>query len=217
MQETYQSISANETIIMPLVSLKNHPPIIWFSFVVICCTGIALLASLAPYDYQWTLYFSTHKAARFADLMNRSIFERATLPGAGDLVFPLLLIALVLYILSWLWKYDHHLPDSGFRTLLASFRPLLGFILMSAFSCALLFVHTTKQVVGRARPDSVFEGKMPFTEWYQAGPHFFTHGSYSGSFPSGHTATASIFIIFSYALLASLQERRRWARVIRAR
>ena len=190
--------------------LKDHPLRNWLPLTVILCVGIVVLAGLTPYDYQWTIYFSTHKIDRFADFMNRSVFERAILPGAGDLVYPLLFITLLLYILSWLWKYDYRLPGTRFHTFLASFRPFFGFILMSAFSCALLFVHTTKQILGRARPNSVFEGKMPFSEWYQTGPHFFTHGSYSGSLPSGHTATASISIIFAYVLLASLESRKRW-------
>jgi membrane-associated phospholipid phosphatase len=202
---------ANFHKIMHSSALKDHLPNSRLALIVICCIGIALLICLTPYDYQWTIYFSTHKAARFADFMNRSVFDGAALPGAGDLVYPPLLITLTFYILSWSWKYEYRLPGSGFPAFLASFRPLFGFVLMSAFSCALLFVHTTKQVVGRARPDSVFQGKMPFTEWYQAGPHFFTQGSYSGSFPSGHTATASIFIIFAYVLLASLEGKRRWA------
>jgi membrane-associated phospholipid phosphatase len=193
------------------ISPNDHPFGKRLSLAAICCTGIILLVCLTPYDYQWTLYFSSHKAERFADFMNRSIFEKAALPGAGDLVYPPLLLALIFYSLAWLRRYDRRLPKSRFFTFLAAFRPLSGFILMSAFSCALLFVHTTKQIVGRARPGSVFSGDMPFSDWYQTGPHFFTQGSFSGSFPSGHTATASIFIIFSYVLLATLQERKRWA------
>ncbi len=188
--------------------LKDHPERLFL--LAVLCAGIVVLAVLTPHDYQWTLSLSTHKINGFAEFMNRSVFDRARLPGAGDLVYPPLVIALLLYIPSWLWKYNHRLPNAWFPTFLASFRPLLGFTLMSAFSCALLFTHTVKQVVGRARPNSVFEGKMPFSEWYQTGPHFFTHGSYTGSFPSGHTATASIAIIFAYVLLASLEEKKRW-------
>ena len=180
------------------------------SLVAILCAGIAVLAVLTPYDYHWTLYLSTHTIHGFAEFMNRSVFERSRLPGAGDLVYPPLIFALLLYIPSWLWKFNHRLAGGRFHTFLVSFRPLLGFTLMSAFSCALLFVHTTKQIVGRARPNEVFEGKLPFSQWYQSGPHFFTHGSFTGSFPSGHTATAAIAIIFAYVLLASLAGRRRW-------
>jgi len=188
--------------------LKDHPQ--YQSLWAILCAGSVVLAVLTPYDYQWTLHLSTHKIHGFAEFMNRSVFDRARLPGAGDLVYPPILIAFLFYIPSWLWKFNHRLPKARFHTFLASFRPLLGFTLMSAFSCALLFVHTTKQIMGRARPNWVFEGKMPFSEWYQTGPHFFTHGSFTGSFPSGHTATASISIIFAYVLLASLEDRRRW-------
>jgi membrane-associated phospholipid phosphatase len=189
-------------------SVRNHLP--HRSLAAILCAGIVMLAVLTPYDYQWTLHLSTHKIRGFAEFMNRSVFDRARLPGAGDLVYPPLIIAFLLYIPSWLWKFNHLLPGNRFHAFLASFRPLFGFTLVSAFSCALLFVHTTKQVMGRARPNAVFEGAMPFSEWYQTGPHFFTHGSFTGSFPSGHTATASIAIIFAYVLLASFQDKRRW-------
>lgn len=182
----------------------------WGVLLLILCTGLIILAGITPYDYQWTHYFSTHKFTYFADVMNRSVFNGDRLPGAGDLIYPLLLIILLLYIPSWLWKYDRSLPVSGFGSFFASCRPLCGFILFSAFSCSLLFTHTVKQIMGRARPVSVFSGKEPFSEWYHTGPLFFTHGSYSGSFPSGHTATAAVFIIFAYAVLACIPEKRRW-------
>ena len=97
---------ANFHRVMHSSSLKDHPPNSRLALIVICCTGIALLICLTPYDYQWTIYFSTHKAERFADFMNRSVFDGAALPGAGDLVYPPLLITLIFYILSWSWKYE---------------------------------------------------------------------------------------------------------------
>lgn len=189
--------------------LINQIPHKWLSLFVIIGTGAILLAILTPHDYQWTLYFSTHDLARFTNFFNRSVFNGDSSVGAGDFVYPLLLITLILYCVSWLRTNADGLPRSRFSTFLSVARPLLGFVLTSAFSCALLFVHTVKQVVGRARPNSVFDGKMTFSAWYQNGEHFFTHGSYTGSLPSGHTATASISIIFVYVLLAYLKGRRR--------
>jgi membrane-associated phospholipid phosphatase len=188
--------------------LKEHPK--RQSLLAIFCAGIAVLAVLTPYDYHWTLDLSTHKIQGFAEFMNRSVFDRSRLPGAGDFVYPPLIVALLLYIPSWIGKFNHHLTRTRFHTFLVSSRPLLGFTMMSAFSCALLFVHTTKQIMGRARPNVVFEGKTSFSQWYQSGPEFFSHGSFTGSFPSGHTATAAITIIFAYVLLAYLAGRRRW-------
>ncbi len=110
-------LSVNEKIFNRALNsspMKNHPLRKWLSLAVICSAGIALLVCLAPYDYQWTIYFSTHKAERFANFMNRSIFEGASLPGAGDFVYPLLLIALLLYIPSWLWKYNHRCSNTRF-------------------------------------------------------------------------------------------------------
>jgi membrane-associated phospholipid phosphatase len=193
---------------MPLSFIKDHRCGKWATLFLILCIGAIILAGLTRYDYQWTLYFSTHKLKYFAEFMNRSVFNGDPLPGAGDLIYPLLLITLLLYIPSWLWRHDRPLSERGLGSFFASCRPLCGFILFSAFSCSLLFTHTVKQIMGRARPDSVFSGKSPFSEWYHSGPLFFTHGSYTGSFPSGHTATAAITIIFAYVVLACLTEKK---------
>lgn len=172
--------------------------------------GAVSLIGITPYDYRWTLYFSTHKLQGFAEVMNRSIFNGDPRPGAGDLLYPLLFITLLLYFVSWQRKYDQPKDGSRFAAFITASRPLCGFILTSAFSCSLLFTHTVKQIVGRARPGAVFSGKAPFSVWYHTGPLFFTHGSYTGSFPSGHTATAAMSIIFAYAFMACLPKERRW-------
>ena len=158
-------------------------------------------------DFRWTLYFSAHPSPIFAGFMNRSIFNGDRLPGVGDVFYPLLAMTLLLYIPAWFGRGG---PETKWARRLASWRPVCGFILASAFSCSLMFTHTVKQIMGRARPDAVFAGKAPFTAWFCNGPLFFTHGSFTGSFPSGHTATAAISIIFAYALLACLPVRKRW-------
>jgi len=186
---------------------RPHRDILYLS--AILCSGLIVLAVLTPHDYAWTFYLSTHQRDGFAGFMNRSIFNGAALPGAGDLVYPLLFLTFLFYIPSWLWKFNG--TGTKFRTFLAAYRPLFGFTLTSAFCCSLLFTHTVKQIVGRARPDSVFRKEMAFSQWYQSGSHFFTHGSFTGSFPSGHTATASITIIFAYFLMAAVESgKARW-------
>ncbi len=191
---------------MQVPSSIKQPVRNWGSLILILCFGAFILTGITPHDYQWTQYFSTHEITGFARFMNRSVFNGDSFPGAGDLVYPLLLLTLFLYIPSWLRNYDKKEPKPGIDTFLATYRPLFGFILLSAFACSLLFTHTVKQIIGRARPGDVFSGRVPFSEWYHTGPLFFTHGSYSGSFPSGHTATAAITIIFAYALLAYLPQ-----------
>lgn len=181
----------------------------WVSLGVILAVGGLSLAVLTPFDYQLTLFLSSHDLELFADFFNRSVFNGDSQPGAGDFLYPLLLAALLLYLPSWLWKDAYIVTLGRFQAALLFLRPLTGFVLASAFCSALLFVHTVKQVVGRARPDDVFAGKMAFSAWYQNGSHFFVHGSYTGSLPSGHTATASISLIFVYVLLALLQKRYR--------
>jgi membrane-associated phospholipid phosphatase len=186
---------------------NDHPHRDLQYLLAILCTGIIALAVLTPHDYAWTLYLSNHQKDGFAGFMNRSLFNGAVLPGAGDLTYPFLCIALLLYIPAWLWKFNG--GGASLQTFLSAHRPLFGFILTSACTCSLLFTHTVKQIVGRARPDSVFRGDMAFSQWYESGSHFFTHGGYTGSLPSGHTATASITIIFAYALMAALGPGRR--------
>jgi membrane-associated phospholipid phosphatase len=180
------------------------------SLFLILCAGVIFLIGVTPYDYRWTLYFSTHKLQGFAEFMNRSIFNGDPRPGAGDFLYPLLFIALLLYFVSWQRRYDQPKDRSSFALFMAAARPVCGFILTSAFCSSLLFTHTVKQIVGRARPGTVFSGKAPFSVWYHTGPLFFTHGSYTGSFPSGHTATAAMSIIFAYALIACLPKEKRW-------
>lgn len=191
----------------------------WVSLVVILAAGGLSLAVLTPFDYQLTLFLSTHDLEPFADFFNRSLFNGDSQPGAGDFLYPLLLVAVVLYLPSWLWKDAYVITRGRLQAALLFLRPLTGFVLTSAFCSALLFVHTVKQVVGRARPGDVFEGKMAFSAWHQNGSHFFVHGSYTGSLPSGHTATASISLIFVYVLLALLEKRYRrvgWSALVLA-
>jgi membrane-associated PAP2 superfamily phosphatase len=91
-------------------------------------------------------------------------------------------------------------------------RPYLSFIVLSALAGALGLVHGLKWVIGRARPYEVWQSDWPFTPWHSFGPHFVTEGIYSGSFPSGHTASVVTLLMLAYVLHSypSLH-RRRWA------
>ena len=63
-------------------------------------------------------------------------------------------------------------------------------------------VRSLKISIGRARPDSVLNDRMPFSNWYEMGPFFLGDGSFSGSFPSGHTAQSFIPMALAICLVA---------------
>jgi hypothetical protein len=75
--------------------------------------------------------------------MNRTVFDEAARPEEGDLFY--LQIAPHSYPpYSFLGMEEIQSKPNGLPISynLASFRPFFGFILMSVFSCALIFVHT---------------------------------------------------------------------------
>lgn len=184
------------------------------SYKILLCIFVAgsmAMIIAAKFDIQWTQFFQSNQVGWYAKFMNEAYFSWDKQLGAVDFVYCLLVIpGTILYILSWLFCLF-----SGNKQLLAlmekiiSIRPYLGFLITSTFCSAVLFVHTTKQVVGRARPDAILSGIMPYSEWSEFGPHFITQGSFSGSFPSGHTATASILIAFAYIVL-DVKRNKQW-------
>ncbi len=182
-------------------------------FLYILLSGCAAMFVATEFDILWTQFFHRNKIDWYAIFMNEALSSSDKQLGANDLVYCLLVIpGTIFYFLSWLfciWLRDKQLPFSFLIKEIISIRPYLGFIITSAFCSAFLFVHTAKQIVGRARPDVVFSGNMPYSDWYGFGPHFITQGTFSGSFPSGHTATASILIAFAYVML-DFKHKRQW-------
>jgi len=100
-----------------------------------------------------------------------------------------------LYYIAW---------KKGAGSRLIAWRPHLGFILVTALTTSVLMVHSLKWVLGRARPSLVMKGVLPFSDWFEFGPHFITEGIYRGSFPSGHTAQAFALMTLAYVLLLSV-------------
>jgi hypothetical protein len=91
---------------------------------------------------------------------------------------------------------------------LASWRPYFGFIFACCLTCP-AFLHGTKWVVRRPRPDVVFEHQRDeFTPWYRFGDRVAVRPS-RGSLPSGHVATTSMLLVFPYLLGGSRLRRQR--------
>lgn len=158
----------------------------------------AALAGATVVDYPLTKWMGSHGWAVFSEIMGRSLFA-GEYPGGGDLAALFLVGVFCLYAVS-LWPAA---PEG-----LAAWRPVLGFMVVSAILTAFVYVHTLKWLVARARPNLVFDGHYPFTAWYAIGPHFITEGTYSGSFTSGHTAQAFSMMVLAYALAGNPAARR---------
>jgi membrane-associated phospholipid phosphatase len=150
----------------------------------------AVLAGATMVDYPLTKWLGSHGWAVFAEVMGRSLFEGER-PGGGDLAALFLVGVFCLYAVSLR-------PTAPERVV--AWRPVLGFMVVSAILTTFAYVHTLKWLVARARPDLVFDGYYPFSAWYAIGPHFVTEGIYHGSFTSGHTAQAFVLMVLAYAL-----------------
>ncbi len=157
------------------------------------------MAVIIPMDQSLTLWFHRHQCHFLSDFMGRTLFEGDWI-GSGDLSIFLLIIVLGVYTHVMVSK------DSG---MLWYWRPQLGFILISAFWSCLGNIHTLKWIIGRARPISVLHEGLSYSSWFELGPHFVTQGIYRGSFPSGHTAVAFIFMALAYVLAGDARHDRR--------
>lgn len=146
---------------------------------------------LLPVDYEWTILLRQHRMAWFDRWMAQSLFEGESL-GGGDPVIFFLLFAAVAYYAAW---------KKGPASRFYAWRPHLGFILVTAITNSVLMVHSLKWVMGRSRPSYVIKGLLPFTNWFEFGPHFITEGTYQGSLPSGHTAQVFTLMTLAYILL----------------
>jgi membrane-associated phospholipid phosphatase len=171
-----------------------------------CCfaAGLLLMLVVGVNDRVWTqwlidLRLIDPRWVAFADFMENSAFEGEPF-GGGDPVLILLILVCIAYVAVWL-------PRVSSRLL--RWRPQLGFTLSSGLLCGLVMVHSLKNVVGRARPDKVLDGHLPFSSWYEFGPYFLPDGAFNGSFPSGHTAQAFIPMAIAFCLLAYPQASRR--------
>ena len=181
--------------------------------------GILYLGAIAMFfatiwDQQISAWLRNHNSMLLEHLMAPSIFEGEPL-GAGDLIIFALITCLTLYLIASFYEKkqlrSYMEIDVKWRRLYPPFfnttakmrrlRPQLGYILVNALCTALLFVHTIKWLMARPRPGQVLREQFPFSPWYEVGPQFITDGIYRGSFPSGHTALATVTLGIAYCLI----------------
>ena len=177
----------------PFLPTSRVGPAPRVALALIGAAGIVTLLLAGPVDYAWTRAVATHTDTWFVVVMANSIFEGES-PGAGDVALLYLACAVVLYILSW---------RTGSPSWIRRLRPRLGYIVTTGLMTGLYTVHSLKWILGRARPRSVYKGHFDFSHWYEMGPQFVADGPFRGSFPSGHTACAFMFMALAYALAGS--------------
>jgi membrane-associated phospholipid phosphatase len=164
--------------------------------------SILIMVPLAWVDYDWTLWLYDHRLAFLGEIMRRTVFEGSAF-GASDPAIILQILVLAAYGWSGLDR------KAGFFMV---YRPYLGFVVFNSFVTGLGLVHAIKWMLGRARPYLVVKGELPYSHWFEFGPHFVTEGVFYGSFPSGHTATVFLLITFTYILSVD-RTHRGWVRV----
>lgn len=164
--------------------------------------GVLGMIPLTLWDQQFTTALAAVQWPAFENFMAQSMFEGEPF-GGGDIGTLLLIGSTVLYLLACVF------PSSRLR----AWRPYLGFLMFTAVVGGILLVHGGKLTFGRVRPPELVERGLSFTPWYVFGPFFVLAEKFNASFPSGHTATASLSLALVPVCWHSLREshkRRAW-------
>ncbi|NQT93755.1 MAG: phosphatase PAP2 family protein [Lentisphaerae bacterium] len=156
---------------------------------------------ISPNDHEWTAKLHEKTWTTCAAWMSNSVFEGESIGGSD---IPVFVLAFALFACFRAW--GRH-PSPRY----VGWRPQLGFVILSSFLVGVVFVHSLKYIMARARPYLVFDQGWPYTDWWILGPHDIAGGAYGGSFPSGHAAAAFLLMPVAYALFAGAHSRLRRA------
>ncbi|MBU2509691.1 phosphatase PAP2 family protein [bacterium] len=157
-----------------------------------------IMIPLATVDYEVTIFFYHHKHKLFGELMKRTVFQGFKFGASDPAIFFQIIMACFYFCYSPKRKQNSY----------HYYRPFLGYVIFSSLVTGLGLVHSVKWILGRARPHLVFADKLPYSQWFEFGPHFVSDGIFYGSFPSGHTATVFLLITVSYWLIGNPQASR---------
>ncbi|MGK0291345.1 MAG: membrane-associated phospholipid phosphatase [bacterium] len=166
---------------------------IWKPFPLLVISFLILMGGISIYDYEWTYFLWKHSWPSFARFMDQSVFQGKAFGGTDSIIFIFIGV-----LFSYFWFNRTNATPLQIR-----FRPIIGYLFLSASTAGLAIVHSLKWSIGRARPYLVFDQKFEFSSWFSFGGHYITQGKYSGSFPSGHTATAVMLLTLAYALIGN--------------
>lgn len=175
--------------------MKNNPVPVARLLMIFSAILISM-GFLSVYDYELTVWIQSANVEEFSRFVDQSLFSDDPF-GASDIGVIYALLAVILYLVLNIRSISQNL---------LYLRPLTGFIAFASLFNGLILVHSFKIMMGRARPESVLDGETFYSGWYEFGPHLFSQGYFSGSFPSGHTATSILLITLSYILIGSSGE-----------
>lgn len=157
-------------------------------FVSLCLLVLAF--AVAPYDREIVLYLNSLDWGAFSQFQEQTLFDDGRF-GGSDISLLFQLVFLVMSLLSLI-------PSVAARISVPLRRFALFVSLTTVYTGGIL-VQVIKFAWGRARPYIVFDddGSL-YSNWYEMGMHTLADGRFAGSFPSGHTASASIFFALMY-------------------
>ena len=142
---------------------------------------------MTPFDATLTLWFRAHRYDAFANFMAQSMFDGSGF-GGSDLGICLYLAALLAVIVTYRSR----------RPFFCEINLYSRFMLAMGLGIGIGLVHAVKLSWGRARPELVVDHFAPFSPWYKWGPFLAGRDLFSGSLPSGHTATMLAFVACGY-------------------
>ncbi|MBF0443928.1 MAG: phosphatase PAP2 family protein, partial [Oligoflexales bacterium] len=151
--------------------------------------GITSLILITPFDYDFTLWIHDHMHPSFSSFMARSVFE-GDMIGGGDFGIFIYIAAFILFLITIKKR-------SSRETLINVYAK---YLLFTGITIGIGIVHNLKNVMGRARPGDILGSGKPFSPWYVFGPYLPFRDHFSGSFPSGHTATMLCLIAIAYVV-----------------
>ena len=188
---------------MPLSPLPPPSPaeLFWQKYkfyLLLTLLSLTWLSYLGQFDQEWTWWLRENRSDLFGEWMGRTLFE-GSLPGGSDPAILFILASFLLYFRAW---------KSNATERLQEWRPFLGYIITTTLAGGLGYVHCLKWIIGRARPNLVWDKQWPFSEWYEFGPHYIAEGIYRGSFPSGHTAVVLVPMLLSLIWLTDFKYRK---------
>ncbi len=149
-----------------------------------------LLIAIAPVDYEWTVWLYENRWPRFGEFMKQTLFEGSPF-GGSDLAILFQIFAVCAYF---------YIATGQKLARFQRWRPMFGYLVICALVIGLEMVQSSKWLIGRARPYIVLKDELPFTHWYEFGPHFVSDGPFFGSLFSGHTTVVFLLMAFAYLL-----------------
>ncbi len=182
---------------------RNHLPNYKRPLFILAAGTICFI--LAGYrDHAWTLHYAKHPLQPFTTIMAQSLFE-GEWPGGSDVGVLVGIIAFFSWIrLKWQQKSPSKVRnnESHSQTLFT-----LRYIFLSGILAPFAAVHTFKWSVSRARPRTFLEDVLPYLpsdhdfSWLPGFMGLYGPRGYAwNSFPSGHSATCAVLLVFCYAI-----------------